>query len=52
MILTILLIVLIIAAIGALPVYPHSKEWGYYPGGILWVIVIIIVILYLTGHRF
>ena len=52
MILTILLIIVIIAAIGALPVFPHSRGWGYFPGGILWVIVVIVVILFLTGHRF
>jgi hypothetical protein len=52
MILTILLIILIIAVIGSLPVFPHSREWGYFPGGILSVIVLIVVILFLTGHRF
>lgn len=52
MILTILLIIVIIAVIGSLPVFPHSREWGYFPGGILGVIVIILIILYLTGHRF
>ncbi len=52
MILTVLLIILIIAVIGSLPVFPHSREWGYFPGGILGGIVLILVILYLTGHRF
>ncbi|MDQ1316728.1 MAG: hypothetical protein QG641_2437 [Candidatus Poribacteria bacterium] len=52
MILTVLLIILIIAVIGSLPVFPHSREWGYFPGGILGIIVLILVILYLTGHRF
>jgi hypothetical protein len=50
MILTILLIILIIAVIGSLPVFPHSRGWGYFPGGTLGVIVLILVILYLTGH--
>ena len=52
MILTILLIILILAVIGSLPVFPHSRGWGYFPGGILGVIALILVILYLTGHRF
>jgi len=52
MILTILLIILIIAVIGSLPVFPHSRGWGYYPGGIFGTIVLILIILLLTGHRF
>jgi hypothetical protein len=50
MILTILLIILIIAVIGSLPVFPHSRGWGYFPGGILGIVVLVLVILYLTGH--
>lgn len=52
MILTILLIILIITFIGSLPVFPYNKRWGYYTGGISGVIVIILIILNLTGHRF
>lgn len=47
---TILLIVLILLLIGALPVYPYSRKWGYAPGGVLTVIVIVLIILMLMGH--
>ncbi|HXN72167.1 MAG TPA: DUF3309 family protein [Candidatus Acidoferrales bacterium] len=45
----ILTIVLIIALIGSLPRWPHSKEWGYYPTGGVGLILIILLILYLLG---
>lgn len=45
----ILTIVLIIALVGSLPRWPHSKEWGYYPTGGVGLILIILVILYLLG---
>jgi low affinity Fe/Cu permease len=44
---TILLIILIVLLIGALPVFPYSRGWGYYPSGILTVILIILVVLLL-----
>ena len=47
---TILLIVLIVLLIGSFPVYPHSRNWGYYPGGILGTILIIVLILVLMGR--
>ena len=47
---TILLIVLILILVGALPTWPHSKNWGYYPGGGLGLIVIILIILILMGR--
>lgn len=47
---TILLIILIIVLIGALPTWPYSRAWGYYPGGILGIIVIILLILILMGR--
>jgi hypothetical protein len=47
---TILLIVLILFLIGALPTWPHSASWGYYPSGGLGVIVIILVVLLLMGR--
>jgi uncharacterized protein DUF3309 len=47
---TILLIVLILLLIGALPVYPHSKQWGFAPSGVLGTIVIILVVLLLLGR--
>lgn len=45
----ILTIVLIIALIGSLPRWPHSKDWGYYPTGGVGLILIILLILYLLG---
>jgi len=47
---TILLIVLILILVGALPTWPHSKNWGYYPSGGLGLILIIILILILLGR--
>jgi hypothetical protein len=47
---TILLIVLILILVGALPTWPHSKSWGYYPSGGAGLIVIILLILLLTGR--
>jgi len=47
---TILLIILILLLIGALPSWPHSKAWGYYPSGGLGLVLIIILILMLMGR--
>jgi hypothetical protein len=45
----ILLIIVIILLIGALPSWPYSTGWGYYPSGGLGTILIILLILYLVG---
>jgi len=47
---TILLIVLVILLIGALPSWPYSSGWGYYPSGGLGIIVVILLILLLMGR--
>lgn len=47
---TILLIVLILILIGAIPTWPHSKNWGYVPSGGLGLVVIILVVLLLMGR--
>ncbi len=47
---TIVLIILILLVIGALPSWPYSSGWGYYPSGGLGLIVIIVLILVLTGR--
>ena len=47
---TILLIILILLVIGALPTWPYSSGWGFYPSGGLGLIVVIIVILLVTGR--
>ena len=47
---TILLIVLILILIGALPAWPHSRSWGYWPSGSLGVVVLVVVILLVMGR--
>ncbi|MFS2007583.1 DUF3309 domain-containing protein [Duganella sp. CT11-25] len=47
---TIILIILVLALIGALPTWPHSREWGYAPSGITGLIVVILLIMLLTGR--
>jgi hypothetical protein len=47
---TVLIIVLILLLIGALPAWPYSAGWGYYPGGGLGLILIIVIILALMGQ--
>jgi hypothetical protein len=47
---TILLIILILLLIGAVPAWPHSRGWGYYPSGGIGLILLIVIILALTGH--
>jgi hypothetical protein len=47
---TIVLIILIILLIGALPTWPYSGAWGYYPSGGLGLVVIILIILLLMGR--
>ena len=46
---TILLIILILLLLGALPTYPYSRTWGYYPSGGIGVILLIVVVLLLLG---
>ncbi|PYL55637.1 MAG: DUF3309 domain-containing protein [Verrucomicrobia bacterium] len=46
---TILLIILIILLLGALPTWPYSGGWGYYPSGGLGLILLIVLILWLMG---
>jgi len=47
---TILIILLILLLVGALPTWPHSSGWGYYPSGGLGLLLIIVMILFLTGR--
>jgi hypothetical protein len=46
----ILLVLLILMLLGALPTWPHSKSWGYYPSGGLGLVVLILIILLLLGR--
>ena len=47
---TILLVVLVLLLVGALPSWPHSRGWGYYPSGGLGLLLIVLLILVLTGR--
>ncbi|AHC47277.1 DUF3309 family protein [Achromobacter xylosoxidans] len=47
---TILLIVLILLLIGAVPAWPYSRGWGYYPSGLLGIVLIVLIVLLLTGR--
>jgi len=47
---TILLIILIVLLIGALPTWPYSGGWGYYPSGGLGLVVIILLVLVVAGR--
>ena len=47
---TILLVVLVLLLIGALPTWPYSRDWGYYPSGGLGLVVLVLLVLALSGH--
>lgn len=46
----IVLVLLIVLLLGAIPAWPYSRSWGYYPSGGLGLIVLILIILLLTGQ--
>jgi hypothetical protein len=46
----ILLVILVLLLIGALPSWPHSRSWGYYPSGGLGTVLVIILVLMLIGR--
>jgi len=50
MVSTVLIVILVLALIGALPAWPYSTGWGYYPSGGLAVVVLLVVVLLLTGR--
>jgi len=50
MLTTILLIVLILLLVGALPTYPYSRDWGYFPSGGIGLVLMILIILLLMGR--
>lgn len=47
---TILIVVLVLMLLGALPTWPHSRQWGYYPSGGLGLILLILIILVVLGR--
>jgi len=47
---TIFIVVLILMLVGALPTWPHSRNWGYFPSGGLGMVLVILIILVLLGQ--
>jgi hypothetical protein len=47
---TILIVILVLALLGVLPRWPHSREWGYYPTGGVGLVLVIVLILVLLGR--
>ena len=47
---TILIVVLVLVLLGVIPAWPHSRDWGFYPSGVIGVILVILVILLLLGR--
>ena len=50
MLLTILVVILILALVGSVPTWPHSRDWGYYPSGGLGLILLILLVLLIMGR--
>ena len=46
----ILMVILIILLLGALPAWPHSRNWGYYPSGTLGTVLVIVLLMALLGY--
>lgn len=47
---TLLIVILILLLIGAFPVWPHTQGWGYYPSGLIGVILVVLLVLILMGR--
>ena len=47
---SVLLIIVVLMLLGVLPMWPHSRSWGYYPGGGLGLVLLILVVLVLTSR--
>ncbi|MDB5366780.1 MAG: putative rane protein 38 [Rhodospirillales bacterium] len=47
---TILLVILILLLVGAVPAWPHSRGWGYYPSGVLGVVLVVLLVMLLLGR--
>ena len=45
----ILLIILVLLVLGAIPTWPYSRDWGYYPSGMLGVLLLVLLVLILLG---
>ena len=47
---TVLIVILILMVLGAVPRWPHSRNWGYYPSGGLGLVALVVIILLLSGR--
>jgi len=47
---TILLIILVLLLLGVIPSWPHSRQWGYGPSGVIGLVVVILLVLVLSGR--
>ena len=47
---TIVLIVVVLALLGVIPTWPHSRSWGYGPGGLVGLVAVVLLILLATGN--
>jgi len=47
---SVLLVVLLVMFVGGLPTWPHSRNWGYYPTGVLGVALVVLIVLMLVGR--
>jgi hypothetical protein len=47
---TLLIVILVLLLVGALPTWPYSSGWGYYPGGGLGLVLLIVILLAVTGR--
>lgn len=47
---TIMVVLLVLLLLGALPTWPYSRSWGYYPSGGLGLVVIVVIVLLLSGR--
>jgi len=47
---TIVLVLLILMLLGALPTWPHSRSWGYYPSGGLGLVLVVLLVLFVLGR--
>lgn len=48
--LLLVIVILVLALLGVLPTWPHSRSWGYRPGGVISIILIVVLVLFLMGR--
>jgi hypothetical protein len=50
LVITILIVLLVLMLVGAIPAWPHSRQWGYAPSGTLGLVLLVLLILVVTGR--